>query len=249
MIYPIWALLGVLAGAIAGSFLGTLVLRWPEGRGVMRGRSACDECGRKLNVFDLLPVLSALLLRGRCRTCGAAIDPIHGRMEVGCAIIGAFACGLTPGAAGYALAFFGWLLLALAVLDWRHFWLPDALTVPLVFLGLTFGPWVTDVTLTDRMIGAVGGYLSLVLVALSYKAARRREGLGLGGAKLMGAMGAWLGWQALPFLLLSAALIGLMIVAASIAAGRSVSATTRIPLGTCLALAALPGWWMSAMVG
>jgi leader peptidase (prepilin peptidase)/N-methyltransferase len=140
------------------------------------------------------------------------------------------------------------LLLTLAVLDWRHFWLPDALTLPLIFLGLTLGLWVTDVTLTSRLIGAAGGYAALLAVTLVYRTTRGRDGLGLGDAKLMGALGAWFGWQALPFILLMAASLGLTAVVASIAAGRSIDRTTRVPLGTCLALAALPGWWVSVMI-
>ncbi|MDE0947668.1 MAG: prepilin peptidase, partial [Sphingobium sp.] len=128
MIEPVAALIGGLAGAILGSFLATLILRWPQGRSVMRGRSACDGCGRTLGAQDLIPLFSAMIQRGRCRSCGAAIDPLHGRVEAGCAVIGALALGAMPDLGGIGWAVFGWLLLTLAVLDWRHFWLPDALT-------------------------------------------------------------------------------------------------------------------------
>ena len=248
MIDPLWAVLGAVAGAIAGSFLGTLVLRWPEGRGVARGRSASDGCGRVLGAIDLVPIVSALLLKERCRICGAKIDPLHGRVEVACAVIGALACGLVPGLAGAGWALLGWLLLTLALLDWRHFWLPDALTLPLAFLGLTLGLWVTDAALSARVIGAAAGYGVLLAVAVSYRMARGREGLGLGDAKLMGGLGAWFGWQALPFILLMAAGIGLVAVLASVALGRKITAATRVPLGTCLAVAAFPGWWVSMLV-
>lgn len=238
MIQPVPALVGALAGAILGSFLATLILRWPQGRGVMRGRSACDGCGRTLTARDLIPMLSAALSRGRCRTCGGAIDPLHGRVEAGCAIIGALAIGFRPDLGGIGWALFGWLLLTLAVLDWRHFWLPDALTLLLAFLGLTIGLWSTDVALADRAIGAAAGYGALLAIAIGYKALRGRDGLGLGDAKLLGALGAWLGWQALPFLLLIASLAGL---AAMLATGRA-DRMARAPLGTFLALAAFPAW-------
>ncbi len=242
------ALLGAIAGAIAGSFLATIVLRWPQGRSVLRGRSACDGCGRILSVFDLVPMASALAQRGRCRTCGAPIDPLHGRVEAGCAIIGALALGFSPDPGGAGWALLGWLLLTLAVLDRRHFWLPDALTLPLAFLGLTLGPWTTDATLADRAIGALAGYLTLLLVALGYRRFRRRDGLGLGDAKLLGALGAWFGWQALPFILLLAASVGLLAVLAVMATGGRVDGTTRVPLGTFLALAAVPGWWLATVL-
>lgn len=247
MIHSAASMLGGIFGAIAGSFLATLILRWPGGRSVARGRSACDGCGRVLGMRDLVPMLSAIMQRGRCRTCGAAIDPLHGRIEAGCAIIGALALGFAPDRGGLGWALLGWLLLTLAVLDRRHFWLPDALTLPLAFLGLTIGFWVTDVTMADRVIGAVAGYGALLAVAVGYRRLRRREGLGLGDAKLLGALGAWFGWQALPFILLLGASLGLMAVMAAIAAGRPVGGSTRLPLGTFLALAAVPGWWLSAL--
>ena len=248
MIDPLGATLGGVAGAIAGSFLGTLILRWPQGRGVSRGRSACDGCGRLLSAVDLVPLLSALVQRGQCRTCGAAIDPLHGRVEAGCAIIGALALGFAPDLGGVGWALLGWLLLTLAVLDKRHFWLPDALTLPLAFLGFTIGLWTTDVAMVDRVIGAVAGYGALLAVTVGYRLLRGRDGLGLGDTKLLGALGAWFGWQALPFILLLAASLGLIAVLAAMALGRAVNGATRVPLGTFLALAAVPGWWAATLL-
>ncbi len=240
---PILAtLLGGVVGAIFGSFLATLILRWPQGRGVTRGRSACDGCGRALTPRDLIPLLSALFQHGRCRTCGAPIDPLHGRIELSCSVIGALAIGAMPDLGGLGWALLGWLLLALAVLDWRHYWLPDALTLPLAFLGLTLGLGATDVVLAVRILGPARGYVSLLAIALPYPPLRGREGLGLGDAKLLGALGAWFGWQALPFILLIAALAGLGVM---LATGRAMAATARVPLGTFLALAAVPGWYLA----
>ena len=239
MIEPVAALIGGLAGAILGSFLATLILRWPQGRSVMRGRSACDGCRRTLGARDLIPLVSAMMQRGRCRSCGAAIDPLHGRVEAGCAVIGALALGAMPNLGGIGWAVFGWLLLTLAVLDWRHFWLPDALTLPLAFLGFTIGLWATDVALVDRAIGAAAGYGALLAIALGYRAVRGRDGLGLGDAKLLGALGAWMGWQALPFILLIASVTGLLVM---LVTGRAKEAGARVPLGTFLALAAVPAW-------
>ncbi|WP_088185558.1 prepilin peptidase [Sphingobium sp. Z007] len=241
MIQPVAALIGALAGAILGSFLATLILRWPQGRGVARGRSVCDGCGRMLAARDLIPLFSAMVQRGRCRTCGARIDPLHGRVEAGCAIIGALAIGGVPDMGGIGWALLGWTLLTLAILDWRHFWLPDALTLPLAFLGLTIGMWATDVSLIDRVMGAAIGYGALLAISMGYRALRGRDGLGLGDAKLLGALGAWFGWQALPFILLIASMMGLVVMLAS---GRARSRTARVPLGTFLALAALPAWIM-----
>ena len=159
-------------------------------------------------------------------------------------MIGALAIGMMPSLEGLGWTLMGWILLTLAILDWRHFWLPDALTMPLAFLGFTLGLWTTDVMLMDRVIGAMAGYGSLLAIAIGYRALRGRDGLGLGDAKLLGALGAWFGWQVLPFLLLIAATLGLIVMVLS---GRAKSATARVPLGSFLALAAMPAWllWIS----
>lgn len=233
--------LGALLGLVIGSFLGALVIRWPEERSVVRGRSVCDGCGARLTARDLVPLLSAALLRYRCRRCGAAIDPVHSVMEAGGALVGAAALGLTAGplaALGWAL--FGWILLALAVLDARHFWLPDALTLPLAFLGLMIGPWTNDVAVADRWIGTGVGYGVLLAIALGYRALRGREGLGLGDAKLVGAIGAWAGWRALPWLLLLASVGGLLWALAVGLRQGGLRGDMRLPLGTFLCFAAGP---------
>lgn len=233
-----WALGGGVLGAIIGSFLATIVVRWPQGESVMHGRSRCDGCGRTLNGLELVPILSAVLQRGRCRSCGAAIDHDHFAVEVGAAAIGAAAFGFAPGLAGAGWAVFGWLLLALAALDLRHLWLPDRITAPLAGLGLAFGGITTGAWPLDRMIGAVAGFASLWLIAAGYRRWRGLEGMGLGDAKLLGAIGAWLGWQALPFVLLAASVIGL--IAAALSGG--LARDRAVPFGAALAFGAVPGW-------
>ncbi|HEX7782154.1 MAG TPA: A24 family peptidase [Sphingobium sp.] len=231
-----------MLGAVVGSFIATCVIRWPEGRSALGGRSACDGCGKALGPLELVPLLSALVQGGKCRACGARIHPLHWRIELACAVAGAVTLYLMPDVAGLGALVLVLFLIPLAILDWRHFWLPDALTLPLAFLGLTLGQWVTDVTLTDRVVGAAAGYLSLLAISVGYRMIRGREGLGLGDAKLLGALGAWFGWQSLPFLLLIASLLGLLAVAAATCAHFAVNMSTRIPLGTFLCLAAIPAW-------
>lgn len=238
----IWALAGLVAGAITGSFIATIAIRWPQGRSAMQGRSACDACDRLLGPVDLIPLLGYFLRRGRCATCNAPIDPRHPLIEIGAAIIGATALVAAPGIEGAMGALFGWLLLLLAVLDVEHYWLPDRLTLTLALLGLATGALGLAPSLTDRAIGAVAGFLSLFLIAAAYRAIRKREGIGGGDPKLLGAIGAWLGWTALPFVLLLASLIGLGAVVFAMARGRGVSATQRVPFGALMAVAAYPLW-------
>lgn len=242
-------MIGAGAGLIAGSFLAAVVTRWPEGESVLRGRSRCDACSRTLAVRDLVPIISWIVSRGRCRTCGGTIDPAHPIMEGGCALIGVAAFGFAPVMAACVLALGGWLLLALALIDWRHHWLPDALTLPFAALGLTLGEWAGLPPFPDRAIGAVVGYGALFLLALGYRAARGREGLGLGDAKLLGGIGGWLGWAALPIVLLVASVAGLVWAGIGAMRGRPVHAATALPFGSFLCLAVVPGTVLAAWLG
>ena len=237
-------LLAGLIGLLLGSFIATLVLRWPEGRSLL-GRSQCDGCGRALGVRDLVPILSALLSRGRCRTCGAAIDPFHGRVELVSALIGAGALALLSGTAGWLWALFGWLLLPLALLDARHFWLPDRLTLLLAVTGVLLAGPMLGTSLVDRWIGALVGGGALALLAWLYARARGREGMGGGDPKLVAATGAWLGWQALPLLLLLASLGGIVWAFVEQRKGDRPLGERRVPFGlfACgAAFAAVPLW-------
>lgn len=237
---------GAVLGAIVGSFVGALVIRWPRGESVVGGRSRCDSCGGTLRVAELVPLASYLVQRGRCRRCGARIDPRHPLIELAAALIGVAAVLAHPLPLALVTAGFGWWLLATAAIDAEEQWLPDALTLPLVPLGLVaawagFGP-----PLLDRAIGAVAGGLGLALLAWIYKAARGREGMGGGDPKLLAGIGAWLGVLQLPFVLLGAGLVGLCAALALVARGREVGATTRLPLGALMAVAAWPLWILAA---
>ncbi|MES2421499.1 MAG: prepilin peptidase [Pseudomonadota bacterium] len=237
-----WAvLLGVL-GAITGSFVAALVTRWPDGRSVMQGRSACDDCGRTLRATDLVPLLSALVLRGRCRSCRAPISPVHWRIELAGLAIGVAAGLVVPGPVGIAGAVFGWLLLALASLDLVAFWLPDRLTLLLAATGLASAALGIDPPLLERLIGGLAGFGTLWLVAFGYRRIRGRDGMGGGDPKLFGAIGLWLGWQMLPAVLLIASMIGLGVVLAAHLKGRSMAADTALPFGALLAIAGYPAW-------
>lgn len=245
----VWPLALAVLGAIVGSFIATLVIRWPQGRSVARGRSACDGCGRTLGPADLVPLLSALGQGGRCRTCDAMIDPRHWRIELGCAGVGALAGLAAPGPAALAGASFGWLLLALAALDVAELWLPDALTLPLAALGLVTGLAGVAPPLADRLVGGVVGFAGLELIRQGYRAVRRREGLGGGDPKLFGAIGLWLGWRWLPVVLLVASGVGLLAVALDAARGRTVTRATPVPFGALLAVAAYPCWLLMVALG
>jgi leader peptidase (prepilin peptidase) / N-methyltransferase len=221
---------------VIGSFLATLVIRWTSDRAVATGRSACDHCQRPLKPAELIPLASYLLTRGKCRTCGGTIDPLHPLMEAAAMAIGGAALFIRPDPGGVALALFGWQLLTLAALDARALWLPDRLTALLALTGLAFGGIALDIALADRLIGGLAGFVSLSLIAFAYRAVRNHDGLGRGDPKLFGAIGLWLGWQPLPVVLLLGALAGLGVAMTRI--GRGDWRTMQLPLGTLLAMAA-----------
>jgi leader peptidase (prepilin peptidase)/N-methyltransferase len=234
-------LLGVL-GAVFGSFIATIAIRWPAGRGTARGRSACDSCGTTLGAAELVPVVSYLVQRGRCRHCSGRIAASHWGTEVVGLAIGVIAGLAAPGIEGAAGAVFGWLLLALAALDLAAFWLPNGLNAALALLGLGVGALGIGVPLAARVIGGIAGFAVLWLVARGYKALRGRQGLGGGDPKLFGAIGCWLGWGKLPVVLLAASLMGLAAVLAMLVVGRRVRASDRMPFGVMLAIGAWAVW-------
>lgn len=233
-----------LIGLVLGSFIATLVLRWPAGRSVL-GQSQCDGCGRSLGALDLLPLVSAVVSRGRCRTCKAAIDPFHWRVELGSALIGVVALALSPGTAGWLWALFGWLLLPLALLDARHFWLPDRLNLLLGIVGLLIAGPMLETSLIDRWVSAVVCGLTLAAIAEFYRRVRLRDAMGGGDPKLVAAIGAWLGWQVLPLMLLLASLGGIVWALVSQRKGDQPLSQRQVPFGlfACAAAwAAVPLW-------
>lgn len=237
----IWAFAGILAGSIAGSFIATLVIRWPQGRAT-NGRSQCDSCSQGLRWFELVPLLSFLIQRGKCRKCAAKIPREHLWIEGACAAVGAVALSVAPGWEGIAGAYFGWLLIALAALDYQHFWLPDRLTFLLGTMGLATGILGLGPTLNDRLIGGAVGYGALTTISIFYSKLRGRQGLGAGDPKLLGAIGLWLGWQTLPFVLLGASILGLNQMLYQLARKRPITPDTKVPLGALMAIAAFPIW-------
>jgi leader peptidase (prepilin peptidase) / N-methyltransferase len=233
------AAFGAVFGLIIGSFLATLVIRWPQAQGIS-GRSQCDNCHIQLTPTQLVPLFSYLVQRGECAACHDCIDRRHPLIEALSGAIGAVAMIVSPDANGLAGGVFGWLLLSLAVLDVQHFWLPDRLTGALAAIGLFIA--LLSAQFADYLIGGALGYLTLWLIGAVYRRVRGRDGLGGGDAKLLGGIGLWLGWQALPFVLLAASLIGLAAVFTMRLMGRNVNRATPIPFGTMLALAAFPAW-------
>ena len=237
--------LPLLAAPFVGSFLGVLIKRLPAGEQVVLGRSRCERCRRPLRAYEMIPVISWLALRCRCRSCGAPLGWFYPGIEVAALMTAAWAASETEGWLLWASCVLGWALLALAVIDLRDMILPDALTLPLVALGVFEGALLQGGLPIGNLIGAAGGYAAFFLVARTYRLLRGREGLGAGDAKLLAAAGAWISWQGLPSVVLEAAMVALLVIAVRGAFGETPSRRQRLAFGPYLCL----GTWLVWLYG
>jgi leader peptidase (prepilin peptidase)/N-methyltransferase len=232
----------VAAAPFIGSFLGVLIRRLPEGRPVARGRSICEGCGQTLAPRDLVPLLSWLLNRGRCRFCGRPIGWFPPAVELAALAVALIAVAADSGGWVWLDCLLGWWLLTLAWIDARHWLLPDALTLPLVLAGLGAAAAFAPGALFARALGAALGYASLRALAWLYKRARGRDGLGGGDAKLFAAAGAWVGVGGLSSVVLLAALAALAAALLLRLTGIRLTAQSAVPFGPFLALALWLVW-------
>lgn len=255
------SLLGIL-GLLIGSFLNVVIYRlpvmleaqWQAECADMQGkalpekapfslvvpRSRCQSCGHQLAWFENIPVLSYLVLRGRCGHCQAGISLRYPLVELATGLLFLW-CGWQWGATATGLAWCGFCaaLVALGMIDWDTTLLPDDITLPLLWAGLTVAALkLGGVGLDDAFWGAVGGYLSLWLVYWAFRLVTGKEGMGYGDFKLFAALGAWFGWQALIPIILMASVIG-----AAVGIGLKFSKNLReggyVPFGPFLAGAGL----------
>jgi leader peptidase (prepilin peptidase)/N-methyltransferase len=238
----------LLAAPFVGSFLGVVIDRLPAGRAVLVGRSRCDACGATLGAKDLVPVVSWLRQRGRCAHCQAELSTFYPIIELAALAVALSAAWVLSGWLLLVSCGLGWTLLTAAAIDQRHFLLPDMLTLPLIPAGLAVAWAIDPALLMPHLAGALAGFAAFAAIAVLYRRLRRREGLGLGDAKLLAAAGAWLGWQALPGLVVVAALCLLAVALARALTGDSVSAATRIAFGGYLALAFWLVWLLGPLI-
>ncbi len=237
----------VLAAPCVGSFLALLAERLPVGRPIVWARSECAQCGHALGPRDLVPVVSWLVSRGRCRHCAARVSPFYPAVELAALTVALWSLAVLPGWLAWAGAGLGWALIALAAADLRHGVLPDEITLPLVLAGIAL-VWIVDPARPqDHAIGATAGFLVVLALRALYRRLRRREGIGLGDAKLMAAAGAWVGWQGLSSMLLIAAATGLgaAVAVAFAARGRGPAPQDEVSFGPFLAL----GLWLTWLYG
>ena len=254
---PAFAAVCFVLGLMVGSFLNVVIHRlpkmlerdWQQQCAELNGkagaslprynllvpRSACPHCGHQIRALENIPVISYLLQHGKCTGCDAPISARYPIVEMTCGILSAFtAWHFGFGWAAVAALLLVWALLALTWIDMDTQLLPDDITLPLLWLGLLFNSSDTFVDLHQALIGAVAGYLILWGIYWLFKLTTGKEGMGYGDFKLLAAIGAWLGWQMLPLVILLSSLVGAVVGITLIFAARH-GRNVPIPFGPYLA--------------
>lgn len=263
--YPLLLISGaVIVGLLVGSFLNVVIYRLPvmmekewqsECRLILeleedkasndavfnlaQPNSHCPGCQKEISPWQNIPVISYLILKGQCGNCGTHISLRYPLIEALTAILSGIVVwqlGFTP----LALAglFFTWALICLTMIDADTKMLPDQITLPLLWLGLIVNIQGANVDLQSAVLGAIFGYLSLWSVYWAFKLATGKEGMGYGDFKLLAALGAWMGWQALPIIILLSSLVGAVLGILILVMSKQ-GKDTALPFGPYLAAA---GW-------
>lgn len=198
-----------ILGACTGSFLNVCIFRLPAGRSVVRPGSACPLCGHRLSWWENIPILSFLVLRGRCRGCRAPISLQYPLVE---ALAGLLTLALWKkfGTSLQFAVYFPFItsLLVISFIDLRHRIIPDALSLPGILLGIACSLLNPDLRWFDSVIGAVSGGGILYTMAMGYLLLTKKEGMGGGDIKLLAMIGAYLGWRHLPLVIFLSAAAG-----------------------------------------
>ena len=198
-------------------------------------RSACPHCGHRISALENIPLLSYLVLRGKCRKCASAISMRYPIVEAASGILCAYAAWhFGFGLPAVAAIIFIWALIALTFIDFDTQLLPDDITLPLLWLGIIFNLYATFTNLNDAIIGAIAGYLVLWSVYWMFKLVTGKEGMGYGDFKLLAAIGAWLGWTMLPLVIMLSSVVGAVVGITLIIAVRH-GRNIPIPFGPYLA--------------
>jgi leader peptidase (prepilin peptidase) / N-methyltransferase len=244
---PQWFLyiIAGLLGAILGSFANVCIVRLPADESIVRPASHCPSCGHTLSWWENIPILSYLILRARCRGCGAFISPIYPAVEVICLLLSL----LTWWKFGNPLEYFLYFclliipLVIISFIDLEHRIIPNEISIPGIFVGIGVhtilaGSGGYGAAAIDSIIGAVAGGGALFLVAFVYEKIKKQEGLGGGDIKLIAMLGAFFGWRASIFILFASSVIGSIVGLLMIAVLRK-DMKYAIPFGPFLAAAGL----------
>ena len=227
----------ILLGLMVGSFINVVICRLPEGRSVVRPRSYCPACGRTIPWYENIPVISFILLGGRCSGCGAPISIRYAVVEA----VGAGFAYLTVvrfgvGVDAVFVFSFTMALLAITIIDWKHRIIPDAISLPFILIGLGWSFVNSNLTPLGSILGMLAGGGGLYAIGLIYRLVRHSEGMGGGDVKLMAMVGAFLGIRLVLPVILIASFFGSIYGIALMRRGGD--AKTSVAFGSFLAPAA-----------
>jgi leader peptidase (prepilin peptidase)/N-methyltransferase len=228
-----------LLGCCVGSFLNVCIYRLPQDLSIVAPRSYCPQCRAPIHGYDNIPLVSYLLLRGKCRNCGARISWRYPFVET---LAGGFAVALFVkyglGLSFFSCSAFTAALLVITFIDLDHRIIPDLISLPGIGIGFILSFFEPTLSVKESLIGLLAGGGSLYLVAVAYEALTKREGMGGGDVKLLAMIGAWLGWKAVLFTLFFASLSGTVIGGGAMLAQKQ-GRHYAIPFGPFLAFGAL----------
>ena len=233
----------IVFGGLWGSFANVCIYRFPNNEGVVSGRSFCPNCKIKINWYDNIPLISYLVLGGKCRNCKKKISIQYFIVETLSIILFTsiyykFGASLTT----LYLIILSLSFLIIFFIDLKHFIIPNILTFFLMIIGFikSFDPNLDSMfpNYLNSLIGGIFGYGIIWLIIFIYKAIRKKEGMGLGDAKLFGAIGFWFGWASIPFIIFLSSITALIHVIPSLF-NKSKNISSQIPFGPYIILATL----------
>lgn len=228
-----------LFGAIVGSFLNVCIYRIPSEKSIVSPPSHCPSCGERVRPYDNIPLLSWLLLGGKCRFCRARISVRYPLVELLTALLTLFLFREYGFSADFAALFlFSAALVVITFIDLDHQIIPDIISLPGIPLGFAFSFFLPQVGWKNSLIGILVGGGSLLLVAYAYELVTRKEGMGGGDIKLLAMMGAFLGWKSIPFIIFISSLLG-SVIGISLMIAQKKDSKLAIPFGPFLASAAI----------
>lgn len=235
----VYALFAAVFGMVVGSFLNVCICRLPEGQSVVSPPSRCPHCSHRISWYDNIPLVSYLLLRGRCRGCGARISPQYPLVELlnGVLTLLLF-LRFGPTLTFAALFLFCSALVVITFIDLEHQIIPDEISLPGIVIGLILSFFLPGQSWLNSLLGILLGGGSLLLVAYLYQLLTGKEGMGGGDIKLLAMMGAYLGWKAIPFIIFASSLVG-SLVGISIMLLQKKDSKLAIPFGPYLAFGAV----------
>jgi len=236
---PLTELFSFLLGAALGSFANVCIHRIPRRQSVVRPPSSCPHCGKRIAPLDNIPLLSYVLLKGKCRHCGGTISLRYPLVEALTGLL-SLALFIRYGPTVQYLFFlaFIWILVTISFIDLDEQIIPHALSVPGVLLGLTASFFAPNRPWLDSLIGIAAGWGSLYLVAACFRRLTGKEGMGGGDMVLLAMLGAWLGWRSLPLVVLLSSVLGILIGGGALLTTRK-GLGVRIPFGPFLSLGGL----------